>query len=88
MVQGRLEIPLEKSGARGFQNNGARGFQKNGARGFQKNGARVPPYTTDDVNAWYLKVKLDLLKCFDPKYARKRIQHKSADSTEPRNAKQ
>ena len=32
MVRGRLEIPLEKSGARGFQKNGARGLQKNGAR--------------------------------------------------------
>ena len=51
MVQGRLEIPLEKSGARGFLNNGARGFQKNGARGFQKNGARVPPYTTHKVHS-------------------------------------
>ena len=30
MVRGRLEIPLEKSGARGLQ----------------KNGARVSPYTT------------------------------------------
>ena len=35
MVRGRLEIPLEKSGARGFQKNGARCFQKNGARGLQ-----------------------------------------------------
>ena len=28
-----------------------------------------------DVKAGYLKVKLDLLKRWHPKYARKRIQH-------------
>ena len=32
-----------------------------------------------DVNAEYLKVKLDLSKRWHPKYARKRIQHVSVE---------
>ena len=57
MVQGRLEISSEKSGARGFQKNVSRGLQKNVSRGLQKkmcpevcrkNVSRVSPYTTDD----------------------------------------
>ena len=32
-----------------------------------------------DINAGYLKVKLDLLKSWHPKYARKRIQHAFVD---------
>ena len=32
-----------------------------------------------DVNAGYLKLKLDLLKRWHPKYARKIIQHASVD---------
>ena len=55
-----------------------------------------------DINAGYLKVKVDLLMRWDPKYARKRIKHAFVDrinkpvhqvtvlhhSEEPRDAKQ
>ena len=47
MVQGPLEIPLEKSGARGFQKKwGQRFAEKMGPEVFRKMGARVTPYTT------------------------------------------
>ena len=47
MVQGRLEIPLEKSGVRGFQKNVSRGFQKKMCPEVcRKNVSRVAPYTT------------------------------------------
>ena len=42
----RLEIPLEKSGARGFQKNGARGLQtKWGQRFVEKMGPGCHPET-------------------------------------------
>ena len=55
-----------------------------------------------DINVVYLKVKLDLLKSWNPKYARNRIQHAFVDtidesvpwvtvwhhSAEPHDAKQ
>ena len=44
MVRGQLEIPLEKSGARGFQKNGARGLQtKWGQRFAEKMGPGCQP---------------------------------------------
>ena len=36
-------------------------------------------FKMSDVNAGYLKLKLDLLKRWLPKYARKRIQHGFVD---------
>ena len=32
-----------------------------------------------DINVGNLKVKMDLLKCWHPQYARKRIQHEFVD---------
>ena len=69
MVQGRLEISSEKSGARGFQKNVSRGLQKKMCPEVcRKNVSRVSPYTTvvrpstisnvfSSETAWPIKAK-------------------------------